>query len=133
MPVSKTVKFVVPKSPAKAGDLLYQLRERRYALNKEAAALEKQESALKDFLINTLPISDASGITGAIAHIQIELTEQPQIVDKMKFQAYIKKTGRFDLITGSPAAAAIREMWEAKKTIPGIGKYTAKKVSCTKK
>lgn len=126
-------KFIIPKSPAKAGDLLYQLREQRSALNRQAEEIETNEKAIKAFLIATLPKGEASGIAGMIARISIETKEIPIITDKKKFQAYIKKTGAFELMQGRISEAAITEQWQAKKTIPGIGKFNAITVSCKKK
>jgi hypothetical protein len=129
----KKAKFVVPKSPAKAGDLLYTIRDARYALNKDVKEIQDNEAEIKKFLIDTLPKSDASGIAGAVARIKIETRDIPQIVNKAKLLEHIKKTGDFDLLQIRISEEAVKARWDNEKTVPGVGKYVARVVSCTKK
>jgi hypothetical protein len=131
MPVAKA--FKVPANPAKCADLLYEKREARYALQRQAEELEKQEKQIRDYLIAKLPEKDASGITGAVATVQIEVSTAPQPEDWGKIHAYVKKTGKFELLQRRINTKAVEELWDDGKAVPGVGRVLVKKVSCTKK
>lgn len=133
---SKPKPFQIPKTPAACADLLYQLREQRYALNKDVDDLAKQEGLIREHLIATLPISNASGITGAVARVQIEVVEKPQVKDWEKFNAYVVKNQRFDLLQRRINETAVEDTMEHDKKFlksAGVEMNPFKKVSCTKK
>lgn len=130
MPVAK---FTLPKSLAGAADKLYEIRQARLALQKEVDAMEGRERQLREYLIDNLPKSQASGITGRIAHAEIETKVIPQVQDWDAFYKFILKTKDFSLMQRRLNDGAIKEHWEAKKVVPGVGKFNAKVVSITKK
>lgn len=125
-------KFKIPKNMAEVADLAYQLREERLRVQKETEAIGKLETRLKEHLIQNLPKSAASGVSGKVANAKIVKEVVPHIDDKKKFLAHVKKTGDFSLITAGMNPAAIKERWENKKKVPGIGEFTIVKVSLTK-
>lgn len=125
-------KFKLPKNMAEVADLAYQLREERLRVQKETQAIGKLEARLKEHLIQNLPKSAASGVSGKVANAKIEKEVVPHIEDKAKFLAHVKKTGDFSLITAGMNSAAIKERWDNKKKVPGIGEFTVVKVSLTK-
>lgn len=130
--VKKAPAFKLPKSLAACGDLLYEIRLERLAIQKQADALEAKEKLIKEHLINSLPKGEASGIAGKVARVSITTKELPQVDDWEKLQAYIKRTGSFELLGRSLSRGAVEERWAAKKTIPGVSKFNAVSVSCTK-
>jgi hypothetical protein len=132
MPAKKKA-FVLPKTAAKVADLLYKTREERYAINKQAEEKEEIEKACRDFLIANLPKGDASGVAGAIARVSIEVKEIPQVSDWPALQAYIKKNDAFDLLQRRLSDTAVQARWDDKKKVPGVIKFTTRKVSCVKK
>lgn len=125
-------KFKIPKNMAEVADLAYQLREERLRVQRETEAIGKLESRLKEHLIQNLPKSAASGVSGKVANAKISTEVVPHIDDKAKFLAHVKKTGDFSLITAGMNSAAIKERWDNKKKVPGIGEFTIVKVSLTK-
>lgn len=122
----------IPKSLAQCADLAYELRERRLAIKRQMEEVEEQEKAVKEYLINNLPKSQASGVSGKVANAKIERDTVPTVTDKKKFLAHVKKTGDFDLITSSMNARAVKDRWENKKKIPGVGEFQVVKLSLTK-
>lgn len=126
------VAFKPPKSLALCADMLYTLRDERLAVSKQAAAIGEKESILREYLINNLPKSNASGISGKVANVTISTETVPSVSDKKKFLAYVKRTGAFDLITSSMNTKAIRDRWDDGKSVPGIGQFNVVKVSVTK-
>ena len=132
-PVKKKAGPKLPKTLAECADLLYKTREERYKVQKVAAQMEALEKAIKERLINELPKGEAHGIMGRMAKVEIDTEVVPTIEDWTKFCAHLKKTGDFDLIQHRLSPTAVAERWENKKTIPGVGKFNVKKVSCTKR
>jgi hypothetical protein len=124
--------FAIPDNPAKAGDLLYKTREKRLALQKKVDELASQESQLSNYLINTLPKSQASGISGRIANVKIITKRIARVVDWTAFYAYVRKNKREDMLQRRVSDAAIMEVWDNNKTVPGVEPFNVVKVSVTK-
>jgi len=119
---AKAPPFKIPKLPAQAADLLYTIRQKRLAIQREADALEAQEIQLKEFLIDTLPKGAASGVRGQLASVYVEAKEIVTVSDWDKLQAYVRKNNAFFLLPRSVNSAAVLEMLNAKKKIPGAAK-----------
>lgn len=114
-------------------DQLYQLRQDRLALQKQVDSLQKKETELKNYIIETLPKSQASGVAGQCARVAISRKEVPQVKDREAFRAYIESTGRYDLATAlRPSESAVRDMWDEGEEVPGLGRFIVLSVSCTK-
>lgn len=120
------------KKLAVAADKLYTIREKRLALQKEVDLLQAEETTLKDYLINNLPKSEATGVTGKLARVTIVLKPIPQVKDWDKFYAYVKKHNAFELLQRRLGETAIKERWEAGANIPGVEKFNATTVSINK-
>ena len=125
-------KFKIPKRIGDVADLLYKTRAARLAKKKEMDDLQAQETALKNHLIDVLPKSEASGVAGKAARVQILVKQRVGVEDWDKFYAYIKKTGSFDLLQRRPAENAIKERWEGRKVVPGVAAEPYVDVSITK-
>lgn len=125
-------KLKLPKTLGAAADMLYRMRTERLELQKQIDALQKNENELKDHIIDKLPKSNASGISGKVANVKVEKKPIPTVTDWEAFQKYVKRTGAFDLYQRRINEKAITERWEQKKQIPGVGVFQAVKVSCTK-
>jgi hypothetical protein len=128
-------KIEIFKVPAKLGacaDLLYTTQQKRYEVQKLVDELKAQETQLKDKIINELPKSEASGVTGKLARVTVVCKEQPRIDDQDKLFAFVKKTNRFDLLQKRLSDAAIRDMWDEGKEIPGVSKFNTVGVSINK-
>lgn len=125
------IKF--PKSLALCADKFYKIREERRELDKKVAELKSLETAYQNHLINELPASDATGISGKICRVSVTSEDQPTIEDREAFRRYINRTKRFDLAYAlRPSAPACRAMWEDGREVPGVGKFINKKLSVSK-
>lgn len=130
---TKSGQFTIPKTLGECADLLYTTKKKRLEAQKEVDAIEAFEKELKSHIIDTLPVSNASGVSGKIGHVKIVIDELPQISDHDKLRKFINRSKRYDLLYAQRVAAgAAREMWEDGKEIPGVEKYKNKKVSITK-
>jgi hypothetical protein len=124
--------FVFPASPAARADILYAAERLRFDLQHRVEKLKKLEGELDEYFIETLPKSEASGIAGSVARVQIKTSIVPVVEDWEKFYAHVKRTGNFELLQRRLSTSAVEERWENKKQIPGVGTFQAKKVSVTK-
>lgn len=124
--------FKLPRTLAGAADLLYQTREKRLLLEKDVAAMKSQETQLKDYLIDNLPKSSATGIAGKIARATITTKDTPSVVDWEAFRAYVKKNNAWELIQKRVSDTAVRERWEEGVELPGVEHFEVKNVSLSK-
>lgn len=134
-------KFVIPKSLAACADLLYSTREKRLAMDKEAAALQAQETALREHLINNLPKSNATGIAGKLVRASIE-NKVVYSVDAEhggwdSIRAYIvknqkKNPGVWGLMNKALNQGTAKEMAEAGVKVDGLKALNVPVVSLNK-
>lgn len=125
-----TYKF--PKTLGACADRVYELRRKRLEMQKEVDAVEAEEKALREHIINTLPKSEATGAAGKLARVTVVTKSVPQVTDWGKFYAYVKKTGQFDLMSRRLSDTAVKERWEAGKEVPGVTHFNAVTLSINK-
>ena len=89
---------MIPKTLGACADKLWQLREKRSQLQHQADTLEAEEKAIKEYLINNLPKSEADGVTGKVAKVLIKTRSVPSVKDWDSFYKHILKTGDFSLL-----------------------------------
>ena len=87
---------------------------------------------VEDHFVNTLMVGESSGVQGFTSRVQVTESAVPTLDDPQKFYAYVRKNNAFELLNRALNRTAIQERWDAKKQIPGVGVFHAKKVSCTK-
>jgi hypothetical protein len=117
-------------------DLLYDLRDLRQMVGVLTDPLTEvigpAIKTLEEHFIQTLTIGESSGVQGKYSRVQVTDSVVPVVADWDKFYAYIKKNSAFELLNRAVNRDAVRERWDAKKQVPGIDSFHAKKVSCTK-
>lgn len=121
-----------PQSLGACVDAAYKLREKRLAAQKQVDAIKSQEEELKEHIINTFTKDDIEGAKGKVATAGIIRKTVAQVEDWEKLQAYIKKTGEFDLLQRRVNDAAFRARLENKKVVPGVVPYNVVSLSLTK-
>lgn len=122
----------LPKTLGATADLLLEIKNKRLAADKAAKVLKKQETWLGNFFIDRLPKDDARGSAGKLARVTLFPKVKPTVEDWDKFYAYIAKTKSWELLQRRVGEKAIQERWDAKKEVPGIGRYDFIAVSVTK-
>jgi hypothetical protein len=128
--MDKIIKF--PKSLGDCADKYYELKEQRLKAEKVAKAIEEEEKAYKEHIIENLPKSSLTGAMGKIACAKIVAKIIPQVEDWEKLYAHIKKTGDFDLLGRTVSKSGVESRWEAKKKVPGVGTFQTVTISLTK-
>lgn len=130
MATAKAFKF--PKTIGACADRVYELRAKRLAAQKEVDAIEEEEKALKEHIINTLPKSETSGVAGKVARVTVVVKEVPQVKDWDLFWKSFNKSKDRDLLARSVNKAAIEARWENGKKVPGVEPFRAVSLSVTK-
>lgn len=124
--------YKFPKTLGACADMLFELRNSRLAEQKKVDSIEEKEKALKSYIIEHLPKSEASGISGKLARVTVVVKQIPQVKDWDVFYKYIKRTGNFDLMQKRLSDAAIKERLEDGKLIPGVELFNIVSISMNK-
>lgn len=139
--VKRLTKAMSALDPAKlphgaVADLLYELRQISKILNTLTSPFEDSVNPaiklIEEHFVQTLAIGESSGVQGHKSRVQITDSVIPVVNDWPAFYAHIAKTKSFELLNRAVNKASVVERWDARKEVPGIGKFIAKKVSCTK-
>lgn len=121
-------------------DALYDLKQLSKVLNTITAPFDDlllpSVKSTEDHFIQTLAVGESSGVQGLKSRVQLTESAIP-VIDEARggwkgLYDHIKKTGEFELLNKAINRAAVQERWDNKKNVPGVGKFIAKRVSCTK-
>lgn len=124
--------FKKAKTAGQRADFLYKADEKRLAEGKKVEAMKKFVTKLEQWFIQELPDTDATGVAGKVARVQIKQKERPSVMDWDKFYDYIRKNRAFELLNRAVNTKAVKERWESGKQVPGVEKFAYKDVSVTK-
>lgn len=127
------VSYKFPKTIGECVDKMYKLRNERLAAQKAVDAIGSEESALKDFIINSFGKSEIEGAKGKVASCGITRKTVARVTDWEKFFTYIKRTSAFDLLQRRVNDKAYNERLEAKQVVPGAEPFQVIGLSITKK
>lgn len=122
----------MPKSIGRCADLYHDVRDLRLIMEKECEAVKARESEIQEHIIANLSKSDDTGASGLRYRAQVRSEAKPQLADWSQFTAYVKQTGRFDLMQKRLGEKAIADMWEGGEAVPGVAKVHVPKLSITK-
>lgn len=124
---------VFPETEGEAADLLYKVREARYALQRLVTAHDEYETFIENHFIETLPAKKSSGVSGVVAHVQVETKPTPQVKNWKKFYEYVTRHKAFELLQKRISTASVQERIDhGQADKMGVVIFNAKKVSCTK-
>ena len=134
-PSKKAKPDKAPKLPVSLGacaDAAYRIREERLALQQQVSELQARETALRERIIELLPKSEATGVSGKIARANITRKSVPTVADWDALCEHVRKTGEFDLLQRRVSGAAASARWDDDIDIPGVERYVVVDVSLTK-
>lgn len=122
----------LPKTLAACADLLYETRLARYDLQHEVDDMKKLEAALEERFRLELPQDGASGISGAVARIQLSPKVKPVVEDWDKFYTYVRKNNAFEMLQRRLNEGAARDFADTNgRRVPGTNVMHYTDVSCT--
>lgn len=130
--VQKEKALVIPKKLGDVADLLFKTRAERLATTKKVEELQARETALKNHLIDNLPKSEATGVAGKAARVQIVVKQRLGVKNWEEVYAYIKKNNAFDMLQRRLSDTAVKDRLEAGKKVPGVEFTAVADVSITK-
>jgi hypothetical protein len=119
-----------PKNIGACIDQLYELRQKRLKIEKSAKDIDKLEGALEEHIIANFDKTELDGARGRAAQSTVERTTVGTIKDFDLFWPYAKKHP--EVMQRRLNNKALRERWDAGKTVPGIEKFTKIKLHTTK-
>jgi hypothetical protein len=122
----------LPKTLGACADLYASLRDERLAAEKVAAAIGEREKFVAEHLINSISAADSTGVAGKVARVTRRTRVVAQVKDWALFNAYVLKVKRPDLLQRRLNEAAIGELWDAKKVVPGVEPFTIVSLSVAK-
>lgn len=124
----------IPKRMGTVADLYYKTKQTRLALQKQVDLLKEQEKHLRDHVINTLPKSNATGVSGSLANVRTIPKTTLQAVDWEKVYKYIKRHDAFEMLQKRLSDKAVQERMDAARghKLPGIIENGYVDVSLTK-
>lgn len=121
----------IPKKLGACADLLYDLRAEKAELSRQIREIESVEKEVKEYIINNLPKSDLTGVSGAKARVSVVSKEIPVVTSWEDLYEYIQETSNFHILGRRIIDKAVREIQETEE-VPGIGSFNVISVSCTK-
>lgn len=113
-------------------DKLFELREKRLALKRQADEINEVERKLREQLFAMMTQANTNAARGAIANASRYPKQIAVVKDPKKFLLYVLKEEDLELITVSARLEACQERWDAKLSIPGVVPDSVTKLSLTK-
>lgn len=119
--------FVPPKNLAQCADMYYSKRAQRLEIEKQAALVQAEENACREYLINSLPKSQASGIAGKLCRVAVENKEVYVVKDWDQVWGFIiknvkKMPGLTGMLQRRTNEKMLEEMALGGKPVPGTEK-----------
>jgi hypothetical protein len=110
-------------------DAMHALREKKRVLEEEIKVLEEQYKELEMKLIE---LADEQGVTkgnGKAANFTVAESIVPQVENWDDFYRFIHKNKYWHLLERRPSVTGCRELFETKGVIPGVQKFTKRRVN----
>lgn len=120
----RTIKGIGP-----AIDNLFDLRAQKQELESKVKVIEAEYAEIEEALMAKLKAEGTDKGAGKKASVTVGEAAMPQLVDDVKFFAYVKKTGYFHLLQRRLSAPACRELLASKGLIPGLTMFAKRSLN----
>lgn len=107
-------------------------RNKRLAADKVAEGLKATESKLKQVLMDTLEANNINAVGDRQFVYALTRHDEPTVEDWGKLYAHVRRTGEFELLFRRVNPASVKERWELKQKVPGVGAFPTISLSVTK-
>lgn len=136
-PIDDESRFIkgapIPASLGAQADLYADVREKRLAMEKEAALVKDRETEIYNAILSTLNESADSGASGKHHRVQRVMKTVQSVTDWPQLWAFIRETGNFEMLQKRLSDKAAAEWAEANGTqVPGVGEREIATLSFTK-
>lgn len=110
-------------------DAIWSLRESKRAKEAEIKTLEEEIATTEELLIARMDQEGVDKSTGKKASVSVAIDTRFNVKDFDAFWAFIKKNNYSHAIERRPAKLACIEIMEKKGNVPGLEKYTKRKLN----
>lgn len=110
-------------------DELHLLREKKRKLAEQVTELEQQYAILETDLMARMEAEQTDKGAGKLASASISTGIVANVDDWGKLEAFVKRTGHFQLFQRRISDPAFRELMESKGSVPGITPFTKKRLN----
>ncbi len=122
------------KKPLTLGAQIDKIFEMKFELKKLQEAADQQDTLVKEEeeilaeMMKEQGVDKSSGKRGSVGVGESKLAS---VKDWDAFWAYIFKTKQTHLLEKRPSQAAVRELFELNKPVPGVEQFTKRKLTFT--
>lgn len=102
---------------------LHSARQRRLELAKQLDQAVHDEQELKTLVIATMQALQLTASGTSEVSVKIKKTDEPTVMDWQEVYKFIRENDRFDLLHKRITAAAVKEIWEAGLSVPGVSSF----------
>lgn len=110
-------------------DKLHEVRERKRAAEEVVKAIEEEYQALEAKLLEAADAQQTATGKGKKASFSINESVLPQVKDWDVFWKFIGKHKYFHLLERRPSVTGCRELFDTKGAIPGVERFTKRKIN----
>lgn len=110
-------------------DALVKLREKKRELEAKIGEIEAEYGAIEGTLMDRLGEEGLDKGTGKLGTVSISETMVGNVTDWDAVNAFVKKTGNFQLFQRRLSDPAFRELLELGKKVPGVEQFTKKRLN----
>lgn len=126
---ARVAQKLMPISIGPAIDKLNALREKKRKLEAQVSEVEAEYKDLEELLMEKLEAEGSRTGAGKTATASISQSVVGNVTDWEKVNAFIKKTGFFHLYQRRLSDAAVRELFDQGKKIPGCEPFIKKRLN----
>lgn len=125
----------VPVISSKLPDLInsyIQLREKRLAEETVAEAMKAEEEVLKKTIISKMREEGITSQGGIYGTVKMGHLVEPVAENWEQVWSYVRENNAFHLLHKRLTNTAVKELWDAGQTVPGVGKQDVYKLTVSK-
>jgi hypothetical protein len=130
---AKAVKQVTAAlAPPKLGEIIdrmFDTREKKRKLDGDIAKLEAELKEDEELLLERMKAEATDKAAGKKASASITMGVVANVEDWAKVEAFVKKTGNFQLFQRRISDPAFRELMERRGAVPGITPFEKRKLN----
>ena len=126
---TRTVTKLGPFKIGPAIDQLSTLREQKRELMAKVEAIEADYALLEVQLMAKLEAEGSDKGTGKFASVTVSRSVVPNVIDWDSFHAFIAKHKYFHLLQKRTSDAAVRELFDLGKKVPGVEPFTKSRLN----
>ena len=127
----KTAEALVPSPLGVLIDDMFELREKKRVLEEQIKVIEQEYAVQEEALLARMESEKTSSTRGKRATASITKTVVASIIDRSALDAFVKKTGAFQLFQSRVSDPAFRELLESRKgkPVPGLESFNKTRVN----